>query len=169
MNITLLSNNYYTAFNITPHNEDVEADSSFRQLAYTNMDYIMMTAYCIVFIVGIGGNSCVLSMFRLRNQKMAHLQKLLMYLATFDLIASITNPLFFIYLHVSHFNQWDFGDLGCKLIPGIWKISITMSIGIIMLINVDRCIAIQWPFRPKLKNIGKPGFQIPPCQFLTPE
>ena len=152
MNETLLNNKHNILENVTATHS---SDGSFRKLTYTSMDYVMMSAYCIVFIVGIGGNSLVLSLFRLKNHKLAHLQKLLMYLATFDLIASVTNPLFFIYLHATHFNVWDFGKLGCRLIPGLWKISITMSIGIIMLINVDRCIAIRWPFRPKLKHIGR--------------
>ena len=47
---------------------------------------------------------------------------------------------------------WHFGLIGCKLTPIINRSITNVSFGIIMMINIDRCIVITRPFRPKMRK-----------------
>ena len=127
----------------------------FRLREHSQLDYVIIIGYCLIFILGVTGNTLVCSYFRLENKKLRHIQVLLYYLACFDFVASFVSPLFFVYLHVTHFHSWHFGLLGCKVIPLVLEVSITMSIGIIMFINIDRCMALYRPFHEEIHHIGK--------------
>jgi len=140
--------------NITTPKPDI-LERIFRPRQHSQLDYVIIIFYCLIFILGVTGNTLVLLYFRLENKKLKHIQILLFYLACFDLIASFVSPLFFVYLHATHFHSWHFGLFGCKVIPLVLKISITMSIGIIMFINIDRCMAIYLPFHEEIQHIGK--------------
>ena len=123
---------------------------------YDTIDYIVVTINAIVFLVGVTGNLSVCLYFRLENKRMRHLQSLIFYLALSDLFASITNPFLFIYLQLTKYRAWQLGELGCALLPLSWRVSTSISFGIIMLINIDRCVALRYPFRdpPRKKHIS---------------
>ena len=113
----------------------------------STVDYISILIYSCVFIVGVTGNILVCLFFKIDNHRMKHIQILIFYLAISDLCASITNPFLFIYLTVNQFSTWDFGLVGCKVLPLTWRSFTSISFGIIMVINIDRCIALKFPFR----------------------
>ncbi|XP_066933306.1 type-1 angiotensin II receptor B-like [Clytia hemisphaerica] len=112
----------------------------------STVDYISILIYSCVFIIGVTGNILVCLFFKIDNHRMKHIQ-IIFYLAISDLCASITNPFLFIYLTVNQFSTWDFGLVGCKLLPLTWRSFTSISLGIIMVINIDRCIALKFPFR----------------------
>lgn len=123
---------------------------------YDTIDYIVVTINAIVFLIGVTGNLSVCLYFRLENKRMRHLQSFIFYLAISDLFASITNPFLFIYLQLTKYKAWQLGELGCALLPLTWRVFTSISFGIIMLINIDRCIALRFPFRdpPRAKHIS---------------
>ena len=123
---------------------------------YDTVDYVVVVINCMVFLIGVTGNLLVCLYFRLENKRMRHLQSLIFYLAISDLFSSITNPFLFIYLQLTKYEEWHFGLLGCKLLPLTWRVSTSISFGIIMLINIDRCVALRFPFRdpPRTKQIS---------------
>lgn len=104
---------------------------------------------CILFICVIG-NLLVCLYFTLDSKKFKHIQLLIFYLATFDLLAGVFGPSLFIYLEIYSYKKWHFGDIGCKMLPYLWKVLTSISLGIIMVINIDRCIAICRPFRAEV-------------------
>eukprot|EP00111_Clytia_hemisphaerica_P002768 TCONS_00007779-protein len=119
------------------------------------IDYIITIIYVFVLLIGVIGNLMVCLYFRLENTRLKHLQTLIFYLAFSDLCASFTNPILFIYLQLTHNREWHFGIIGCKLFPLTWRVFSSISCGIIMVINIDRGIALKMPFRdpPKKKHV----------------
>ena len=111
-----------------------------------------MASYALVFVVGIVGNILVFMMFKMSNGKLKVMEHMIVCLAITDLIASVINPALYTYWQVTHRKVWHFGLIGCKLTPIINRSITNVSFGIIMMINIDRCIVITRPFRPKMRK-----------------
>uniref|UniRef100_A0A7M5V3W1 G-protein coupled receptors family 1 profile domain-containing protein n=2 Tax=Clytia hemisphaerica TaxID=252671 RepID=A0A7M5V3W1_9CNID len=118
---------------------------------FTDLDLILMVSYAVVFIIGIFGNTLVCLMFKLSNGKLKVMEYIIVCLAVTDLIASIINPALYTYWQITN-QAWHFGFIGCKLSPIVNRSITNVSFGIIMLINIERCIVITRPFRPKMKK-----------------
>ena len=120
------------------------------------LDILVVIIYILVFIIGVTGNLLVCRYFKFDNKRIKHLQLLIFYLAIADLCASITNPILFIYFQLTGYRAWHFGVIGCKLFPLTWRMFTSLSVGIIMVINIDRCLALKFPFRrePTKKQIN---------------
>jgi len=121
-------------------------------LEFEFVDYLTIFVYVVVFLIGVTGNLVICLFFTLENQRIKHLQVLIFYLALSDLCASVTNPLLFIYLQITHYRSWHFELIGCKLLPLTWRVSTSVSLGIIMVINIDRCIALKLPYHKPLSK-----------------
>lgn len=106
--------------------------------------------YGCILCVCVVGNLLVCFYFTLDNRKLRHLQLLIFYLAVFDLLGGVLGPSLFIYLEITSYKQWHFGDVGCKLWGYLWKVVTSVSLGIIMVISIDRCMAVCQPFRPEV-------------------
>ena len=142
---------------VQPHNNntglqqrDHHADS--QQHPYTDLDLILMASYALVFVVGIAGNILVCMMFKMSNGKLKVMEHMIVCLAITDLFASIINPALYTYWQVTRNEVWHFGLIGCKLTPVINRSITNVSFGLIMMINIDRCIVITRPFRPKMRK-----------------
>ena len=148
-------NNTVSPLSITTSQHDVNhttATPDDPDQHYTNLDLILMASYALVFIVGIGGNILVCMMFKMSNGKLKVMEHMIVCLAITDLIASVINPALYTYWQVTRRKVWHFGLIGCKLTP-IFNRSITnVSFGIIMMINIDRCVVVTKPFRPKMQK-----------------
>lgn len=118
--------------------------------------HVLILSICVI------GNLFVCFFFTLDNKKLKHLQLLIFYLAVFDLLAGMLGPLLFIYLEITNYQRWDFGEVGCKIVPYLWKVLTSISFGLIMLISIDRCIAICRPFHSQMSkmNVHKSVFLI---------
>lgn len=123
---------------------------------FDKIDIILIISFCIIFIVGVTGNSVVIYLTRCKNSKLSSMKRLIFYLALIDLFASICNPIMFIYWTVTGFSEWHFGEFLCKLLPSLTRITVNASIGLIILITVDRCLTIKntFGFRFKKKHIN---------------
>ena len=141
-NLTTISNILHT-YN-TSNNSSHQMHSS-HQLSF--LDVFVVCIYILIFIIGVSGNLLVCRYFKLDNKRIKHLQLLIFYLGIADLCASITNPVLFIYFQLTHYKAWHFGVIGCKLVPMTWRMFTSISFGIIMYINIDRCLALKFPFR----------------------
>ena len=111
------------------------------------VDIILVLVMSFVFLIGIIGNCLVIHFFRkVNNKKLSGMHSLIYYLAVVDLFASIVNPFLYIYWQVTFNRSWHFGVIGCKFLPAVTKVSVSISIGIILVITLDRCFVICRPF-----------------------
>ena len=117
-------------------------------------DLILISCFVAIFIIGIAGNLLVCYVFLWRNTKNAltTMELLIVFLAVADLVASIFNPFMFIYWTITFHKAWHFGKIGCKILPSMTRITTTLSFGIILIITVDRCVVICFPFRRNMKR-----------------
>lgn len=116
------------------------------------MDYFLVVCFLVIFVCGVFGNSVVCYFFKTSYKEMKGMALLLFYLALVDLLASIVNPILFLYWQLTFHRQWHFGIVGCKIIPTVAKCLVTSSLGIIWLITIERCIVISRPYTVHLKN-----------------
>lgn len=108
-------------------------------------DYFIITGFSIIALCGTVGNAFVIYVFQPRLNIEHHLSEmdlLILYLAIIDIISSILNPALFIYWQITAYNEWVFGQVLCKLLPGLQKISVTLSLGMILLIILERTLII---------------------------
>ena len=117
-------------------------------------DLILISCFAAIFVIGIAGNLLVCYIFIWRHNKssLSTMELLIVFLAIADLIASIFNPLMFIYWTITFHKAWHFGTIGCKILPSMTRITTTLSFGIILIITVDRCVVICFPFRRNMKR-----------------
>lgn len=118
-------------------------------------DIVLVFLYVVVIILGVVGNACICYIFGYRNHHSKTVTELLIvYLAIFDLLASIFAPFVFMYWILTC-STWHFGIIGCKILPLLSRVFINISVGIILILAVDRFQAICIPFRGQFakKNI----------------
>jgi len=113
----------------------------------TIKDYAFAVCFAVIFTVGVVGNLLVIYIFKFRNKRaIGPMELIILYLATSDLITSIFNPLLYIYWHLTAFERWYFGSFCCTLFPSITTVSVTTSLGFILLITIERCRVLTNPF-----------------------
>ena len=115
-------------------------------------DLSLITSYSIVFCVGVFGNSLVLFGFGSYGRKRPMLDLLILYLAFFDLLASIFGPFVFVYWIITCNKSWHFGWFGCKTLPPLCRIFTDISIGIILIMAIDRSRAIVTPLKQSIRR-----------------
>lgn len=113
---------------------------------------ILSVCYGIVFFVGVTGNALVLFIFRQQWKKGPIIELLILYLAVFDLLASVFGPFLFLYWIVTCHSQWDFGLTGCKMLPALCRVFTNISIGVILIMAIDRCRVIVTPLRRRFSR-----------------
>lgn len=111
---------------------------------------LLIVAYTLVFVIGISGNILVLIIFKKGRKSVLNL--LIIYLAICDMMASLFTPVVFIYWIITCEQKWDFGYLGCMTLPVISRITTSMSIGILLIMAIDRCLIIILPFKRRLSR-----------------
>ena len=118
----------------------------------TVREWLLITAFSIIFLCGVIGNRLVIFIFgyKKKPKKTSSTERLILYLAIIVFFASLFNPLLFTYLIVTRQKQWHFGYVGCKIIPAFGPITTTASAGMLLLFAVDRYRAIIYPFRGEL-------------------
>ena len=135
-NSTSLSN-HSDSHVIAPYLNDVMGDPSLRA--------IFITMYCIIFVLGISGNSLVVYVV-LRNPAMQTITNVFITnLAAADimmcLLAVPFTPL------SGLLKSWVFGEVLCHAVPMILGVSVHVSTLTSIAIAVDRYFVIVYPFR----------------------
>lgn len=119
----------------------------------TEVLWFKVTAFVAIFFLGVLGNLLVIYVFRSKqndeSSKTSPMELLIIYLAWVDLIASVVNPPLYIYWILTYSKEWVFGHVLCKVIPSITALSVTMSLGLIVLITIERCHFMRHPFDRK--------------------
>ena len=111
-------------------------------------EVIMVVSFCLVLVIGVFGNLLILYAFiprvlAKRSNSPTHLDVLIVYLGFCDLFASVFGPTVFIYWISTCHKRWDFGIVGCKILPSLSRIAINVSIGVVLIMAIDRCVVIN--------------------------
>ena len=150
---TNFSNNFSQNLLMTTLQTISTTNSSVEREDYLKwVDYILIFIFIVILIIGVFGNLLVCYFFKTSYKELQGMALLLFYLACVDLLSSILNPALFLYWQFTFHKEWDFGMIGCKMIPTSAKCLVTSSLGIIWLITIERCIVISRPYTVHLKN-----------------
>ena len=136
--------------NITSHSNITQTTDSLCVLEFKT--YLLVIGYAVVFVVGLTGNGFVLFTFRHYWRRGPIIELLILYLASFNFISSFLDPMTFGYWLVTCYRSWHFGWFGCIIVPSLCRVSTNVSIGLILIMAIDRCRAIVFPFRRRLKR-----------------
>ena len=129
-------------------------------------DMILVICYSFVFVIGVTGNSLVFLVFRPSWKHGTTINLLIMYLAIFDCLASIFSPFVFSYWLLTCNQTWHFGIVGCKILPTLSRIFTDISIGVILIMAIDRCRVILMPLKEKLSR-GKIHVAVSVSLFMS--
>ena len=114
-------------------------------------DWCLVLAFALIMLIGIMGNMLVIYVFGARkNRHRKTTEILIFYLGVIDLLSSLLNPPLNIYWLVNNYENWNFGWLGCKIIPVFGPVMTTASSWILLIFAIERYLAVVKPFS-KLK------------------
>eukprot|EP00112_Aurelia_sp_Birch-Aquarium-sp1_P012411 Seg2610.3 transcript_id=Seg2610.3/GoldUCD/mRNA.D3Y31 product="Tachykinin-like peptides receptor 86C" protein_id=Seg2610.3/GoldUCD/D3Y31 len=147
---SLLDSGNFSCGNMSNATMATLQEPSIESTALTFSNKLATVAFGAILIIGMFGNSFVIYTFGIKFKKRTVTETLLLNLAIVDLLASIVNPLLYIYWIMTRFSRWDFGIIGCKILPPIAPISTTASSAIIIIICIDRYRSIVTPFKNRL-------------------
>lgn len=160
-NITSRRSSHFTSLDTTQQQGSSvmnNTSSTKNFLQTTNFQPTSMQVLCVVllsciFFVGVFGNFLVIYIFGLKPGKgnqTKRFETFLIILGIVDLVSSFIIPSTFIYLTLTNYQRWDFGYVGCKVIPPLLQISISISQGVLILISYERYQTIVHPFERRL-------------------
>lgn len=117
----------------------------------------VLDLFCIMFstmiiIIGTVGNAYVVYIFGIKTRTQ-RFEYFLVLLAIVDLISSFLVPTSFLYLTITGFKRWHFGISGCKIIPSLLQISVSVSQGVLLLISFERYHTLKKPFSMRLSGV----------------
>ena len=106
--------------------------------------YFIVAGFVFISLFGIIGNSVAIYVFKPRptRTRLRQMNLLVYYLAVIDLVSSILNPMLFLYWEFTDHSRWDFGSFLCTVLPSFRQISIVISLGMILLIIMERALSI---------------------------
>ena len=152
LNATALNNSSnHRCFNSSNATEPPPKAKELKPLTLSNK--VAIAAFIMILIIGVFGNAYVIYTFGYTFKKQTATETMLIYLAFVDMFASLVNPLLYIYWIMTGFSRWDFGVIGCKILPPVGPISTTASSAIIIIICIDRYRSIVTPFKSRFSQI----------------
>lgn len=123
----------------TPSNEHLVKNENF---LWSIVNTVSIVAYSLVFVLGTTGNGLVIFITGFRMKRTVHTVWILN-LAIADFTCSFFQ--LFNIVHVGLAFHWPFGSIMCKLNHTIVFLNLFASIYLLMVISIDRCIAVQCP------------------------
>ena len=116
--------------------------------------HLAVTLLVLIFIMGVSGNSLVIYIFGYKvKQRRSRFETFLLILAFVDLVSSILIPAAFIYLTLTGFQSWHFSTIGCKIIPSLLQISVTVTHGALVAISWERYQALVHPMEQRSTSL----------------
>nr|QZA87402.1 neuropeptide Y receptor [Haliotis discus hannai] len=134
---------------VSPYYPLMDPEDNQQVMRLTWLMVLFIILYCIIFLLGITGNSLVVYVV-LRNKAMQTITNIFITnLAVSDiLIALLAVP----FTPISYFlDSWVFGEGLCHIVPMILCISVYVSTLTSTAIAVDRYFVIVYPFKPRMK------------------
>ena len=116
------------------------------------MTYVLFCLVCIVTVLGLFGNTLTLAVIRrLNTSQLKGHDILISALAVFDGIAQIPLALTHLYVHaVIGRDIRAFTTVGCKIFMCIWQLAMVCSYSVVLLICVERFVAVWYPLKAKV-------------------
>ena len=140
--------------NLTITNANTSNSMQLQVKYVTFSEWCLVVAFILIMCMGVVGNAFVIYVFgckRKSNQRSAT-DWLILYLGIIDLLSSFLNPPLYIYWTLTHYRRWDFGDLGCHILPSLGPIMASVSSGVLLIFAINRYLAIVAPFRGELSR-----------------
>jgi 7 transmembrane receptor (rhodopsin family). len=141
---------------IQQHQQQIEFHNSTIQAVQPSftIQMIIVTLLCITVIIGVVGNAIVVYIFSIKAPSKKHASRrgfnsLLSLLGAVDLISSLVIPAIFIYLTLTNYHTWDCGYVGCKILPSLLPVSITITHGVLLMICYEQYKVVMEPFVPQ--------------------
>lgn len=110
-----------------------------------------IACYSILLFLAVLGNFCVVVIVCKNRRMQSNINFLIVNMAVSDLAGSLVSITRMISLIVSNSNEWKisgvFADILCKLCPFIRDVSISVSIGSMVAIALDRFFAVVYPLK----------------------
>ncbi|XP_028292102.1 G-protein coupled receptor 183-A [Gouania willdenowi] len=153
----MASNSVTVTVSIAPSNNDSNRSCS---TLYAHRDYarvLMPLVYCIVFIVGLLGNSLALHVIRSNLKKINSTTLYSLNLVISDILFTLSLPLRMIYYALGF--HWPLGEAMCKISGFIFYINTYAGVNFMTCLSVDRFIAVVLPLRfARLRNVKNVRF-----------
>ncbi|XP_047129762.1 formyl peptide receptor 2 [Hydra vulgaris] len=135
-------------------NVTTQENSTFNtECQLTLANYFLVFGYIAVIIIGVIGNILVVIIFQVDLKKRPTIDLLIFYLAIFDGLGSFFGPFVFLYWTLTCHKRWDFGWFGCKTLPTFSRVMTNISTGVILIMAVDRCRSIIFPFKRRFRKL----------------
>ncbi|KAI1893755.1 hypothetical protein AGOR_G00126940 [Albula goreensis] len=103
---------------------------------------ISLVFYGLVFLLGTPGNALVAWVTACRMPQSVNSQYFLQ-LALADLLCCLSLP--FLMVPLAMDQHWPYGELGCKLLTGIFSLTMYCSVLLLVLISLDRWLLVSRP------------------------
>ena len=114
-------------------------------------DIFIIAMLVFVMVIGVTGNTVVIYVFGISRRK-KRFDRFLLALGILDFLSSILIPLTFLYLTATRYKRWDFGEIGCKVIPTLLQITVSVTQGVLIMISYERYHSIVNPFQEKVSH-----------------
>ena len=124
------------------------SQSMTNELITEPLDIFALVFMAIIFILGVFCNLltvCVISF--MKKSPSSTYDLLIISLSISDLLCVIIVPSIFAYGTITRFQSWAFGLIGCKILLSVLPVNVTVSQGILILMSIDRYLAISKPFK----------------------
>lgn len=126
---------------------------------YQSNELFSLISFSFILVFGTLGNGLVVYVYGFNGRKgkrFMKFERLMLMLGVVDFISSLTNPTYYIY-QITYKRAFHFGPVLCRIIPALGPIFTSISLGIILIMALDRDRAVVTPFKKqfKLKDIYK--------------
>ncbi|KAM3614656.1 uncharacterized protein V6R79_017606 [Siganus canaliculatus] len=121
-----------------------------------SLHIMALTVYSVAFVLGVLGNGVVIWVAGFKMKKTVNTVWFLN-LAVADFIFTASLPLSITYQALGF--HWPFGKFMCKLNTSLNSLNIFVSVYLLVMISVDRCVSVVWPvWAQNHRNVRKASF-----------
>jgi len=137
---------------------------------YTPEQLVSLVSFSAILVLGSVGNLLVIYVYGTSSKRrFMKFERLMLMLGIIDFTASITNPGYYIY-RIANKSVWDLGGFMCKVVPSLGPFFTSISLGILLIMAIDRDRAVVTPFKKQftLRLIYKGvAATVALCLFVT--
>ncbi|XP_040899776.1 chemokine-like receptor 1 isoform X1 [Toxotes jaculatrix] len=128
--------------NNTTNASEPNGSDEYVQYVRKSLNIMSLIVYCLAFALGVLGNGVVIWVTGFKMKKTVNTVWFLN-LAVADFLFTAFLPLGVTYTAMDF--HWAFGNFMCKLNSTINSLNMFVSVYILVVISVDRCVSVVWP------------------------